>query len=639
MGEIFETITQVRRNWKKYEPWEKQQERLELAKKEYLKQNPASAQQKLEAEKYGNTIIRAINVMDEYSEDKAEDMENATQAGKMVPIQIASFAGAGLGTVLGIKMAKGKLPIIYATTFAGSIITTLAASIPLDIYATKAQVWASKVARFQAREKELKDPKNFVIYTPEQIAQGKKIAETLPDEEEKESKIKKIIPLWESGESVKSVVKDRKEYKEWRKKYEAEDAQIKASYPMGVPLDKKQKAHEDQQRITNAVRKINIKAEEYSENVETATKTVGAFAEVGIGATVGLGINYLIKKLNLGENSFIGKHNKAVSFLAAMVSIIGMTTYFTKLQKDAARVGRFKAKQELMDDPASFIHVDQQQLNATAQNIKVPDKNKGFFTELVNSTKQLFTSYRERQEYKKYKKTTAKEEEKLRRALKQVKVSDEQIREAKNLQDKTFNAFEKIDENSQKYTEAVELATDTAKQTIPQLIFLGLLGAGTGAFIWAEKKFGDLTPEVIVEKTLKIANKVKKLFKPIENKEFFKKYVSKLGQETLEVMESKTSSLGELLIEAIKKPTLVKTGIGVVIPPFALLFGGLYALNNYFTSLQKKAGKVGIMKAMEELEDPRYFVDKYPSFQSKPEPNKNLTPQMQRLMQIRNMGA
>jgi hypothetical protein len=53
---------------------------------------------------------------------------------------------------------------------------------------------------------------------------------------------------------------------------------------------------------------------------------------------------------------------------------------------------------------------------------------------------------------------------------------------------------------------------------------------------------------------------------------------------------------------------------GIVgIPASMFVLGGIaaiYGIQGYFTRLERKAGKIGLMKAMEELNDPRYFVDK-----------------------------
>ena len=75
-------------------------------------------------------------------------------------------------SVSGIKL-KNKL------AFATIPVAAITGWIMGNIYETKLQVDSSRIARFQAR-RELKDPKAFVNYTPEQIAQAKAELEKHP---------------------------------------------------------------------------------------------------------------------------------------------------------------------------------------------------------------------------------------------------------------------------------------------------------------------------------------------------------------------------------------------------------------------------------------------------------------------------
>ena len=55
-----------------------------------------------------------------------------------------------------------------------------------------------------------------------------------------------------------------------------------------------QRAQEDKELIVDAVKEINIKAEEYSENVENAFDTLGTLSWL-VAAPLGVGINKLLK--------------------------------------------------------------------------------------------------------------------------------------------------------------------------------------------------------------------------------------------------------------------------------------------------------------------------------------------------------
>ena len=55
--------------------------------------------------------------------------------------------------------------------------------------------------------------------------------------------------------------------------------------------------------------------------------------------------------------------------------------------------------------------------------------------------------------------------------------------------------------------------------------------------------------------------------------------------------------------------TLINTGIVAGAPVLGIIIGVPYAFNAWLTNIQKKAGKIGIMKAMEKIDDDRVFVN------------------------------
>ena len=54
--------------------------------------------------------------------------------------------------------------------------------------------------------------------------------------------------------------------------------------------------------------------------------------------------------------------------------------------------------------------------------------------------------------------------------------------------------------------------------------------------------------------------------------------------------------------------TLINTGIAAGVPILGVIFAVPYAFNAWLTNIQKKAGKIGIMKAMDNIDDPRVFA-------------------------------
>ena len=54
--------------------------------------------------------------------------------------------------------------------------------------------------------------------------------------------------------------------------------------------------------------------------------------------------------------------------------------------------------------------------------------------------------------------------------------------------------------------------------------------------------------------------------------------------------------------------TLINTSVIGAVPILAPLFAIPYMFNAWLTDIQKKAGKIGVMKAMVNLDDPRIFA-------------------------------
>ena len=62
--------------------------------------------------------------------------------------------------------------------------------------------------------------------------------------------------------------------------------------------------------------------------------------------------------------------------------------------------------------------------------------------------------------------------------------------------------------------------------------------------------------------------------------------------------------------EASNYKTLIGTGAVAGAPILGVMFAVPYMFNTWLTNVQKKAGKIGIMKAMENIDYPRVFADK-----------------------------
>ena len=178
-----------------YSQWKNNRDLAEAKRKEYLRQNPNEIN--TDDIQRSKALLRAVDVMDEYSQKRAEDMEVATETVVSTGLEIASTIGIILaGLVVFMSPLKNilkkhiknpeKLSLILTggSMLAGGAAGTLAA-FPLFAWAAKAEVQASRKGRFEAMNKELKDPKTFAVLTEEQEAQLKRNLEALTTTKEK----------------------------------------------------------------------------------------------------------------------------------------------------------------------------------------------------------------------------------------------------------------------------------------------------------------------------------------------------------------------------------------------------------------------------------------------------------------------
>ena len=534
--------------YKTYEPayasWKNRRDIKEAKRLEYLKRHPNEISK--EDIQRGQTIIRAIDIMDEYSQKRAEDMEVATQSAMGLALEFLTLTGAGLGFFLGnLKPVKQFLSKILKNqtnkktpAFILSIIPTIfggrlgtVASFPLQAWAAKAEVSASRKGRFEAMRKELNNPNGFAILTEEQIKEAKEKSKQIQLEEDKsknqlKSKLKDILGI----ESLKALAGESKKYKQQKRAFEAELLETQSHLNDKMSEKEIENAKKDQQLLTKLVEKIDIASQDYAENAELAADTA---TSVVLGAS--FLVDFAITKLMSACKVKSADKISAATKIAGLLLSLGTAIIGAQVSKQASRVGRFKVKQELMKNPENFVYVDDEKI-ANIKDFKLTQKKKeGIFSFLKNA-------YKNNKEFEKYKKTTAKDEKRFYKAVETLKLSDEQLKDAKVLQRNAFRTFNKVDENSQKYSENIEALGQAIMYPI------SLISSGIGMAIGLPI----------------IARKTKNSVQQVQN---FAKY------------------MGIVLLSTV--PTIL--------------------INAYNTKEQKKASRVADMLAINEMQDYRTF--------------------------------
>ena len=700
MGQFIDSIKTVKNNYKRYDSWE-QNQADERAKKEYLAKTLDIPKDKVEltAEK-SKAVIRATEIMDKYSEDNCEDMEQATGIAAIIPLMAAPLIGQfGVDAIKNRKIQKLEQEILILKENLRTEIGKLKDDAPdtqlkiknlerrLKIVSSKYPIYgllanvgigilvgssfilwgnakqkeASRIGRYQARQKDLKDIKNFVVYTPEQQKQAEEIAKNLPDIKESKG-ISKII------KDLVAIHKDKQAYKQW---HSTKDKQaIEKLKNRNLTKEQIEKAKEDQELIVDTVKEINIKAEEYSENVENAFDTLGGLSWL-FAIPIGWMINSVLKLAKVP-----GKIRGIISFAIPVLTSISLSTSGTMVQKEASRIGRYIARKDLNSNPARLMSYSDDDIDK-AKNIKAEKQKKSVTEKISNSFSFLRQYIKDAKEYNKYKKTAHQQQEKMQKAYNQIEITDEQKQTAEKLQQKVFMAFDEIDEMSQRYSEDVEAGSEIAKTVMGQ--FWSLLSGGLFAFsayAFTKGRFPaskvintltnigfkkDSTIRKAINEFYKEVSKDKKLMRQMhlsildgdfglflkskKGRKLVPQY-NKLKKEIKKLISgvdlTKPENIKGLLNDHLKQGIIAKwvrnlflqsselyvknklkmpvgdlsqykTALGtlaaVFLPGLGILFAVPYMFNAWLTDIQKKAGKIGIMKAMEKIDDPKVFAD------------------------------
>ena len=463
------------------------------------------------------------------------------------------------------------------------------------MYEAKLQTDSSKIARYQAR-KELDDPKAFVTYTPEQIAKAKKELEEHPEliKKEKKSKLKTgmISSIYNIIKDKKAYSRDKAARTDDSQKVnrpltkeeliQAEKDKEVIQRTVRIINNEAEKNSENMEAAANvimtatpilgatlgaatgwALNKMNTFGKFIQKTVdkEGTEETKQLYNELK--ASKKTGVAYLkqwgkfadslmnskayeeAKKLGKTANKkgladgFLSKLFAAgfahktgqkwgLGFIGGMVTSFAGMIIGLKLQKSAARAGRYAAKRELEKNPENFIGYSQDDYNEV-KDIKNTKKKENIIKEYALFIPRVLKQYFD---YNKYKKHEFKEKQALREILKKEDVTPEQMRDAKNLQRKLFNTFEKVDDNSQIYSESMEAATEIAQ---PFVTYGGmLLAVSPVIYTGVQAARGKITPAKLLDKIVSKLSSSSNIMK----KSWFKKYLGHVEQNVSNVVNN-----------------------------------------------------------------------------------------------------
>ncbi len=453
--EILDNYKEYRKYKPEYNAWANERALTEAKRINYLKKNNITPETNKSDIERAKAALNAVDVMDEYSQSRAEEMEMTIQSASSAVAELGATAGMVLAalSLLSKNIASAcdnffknkKLSPLLLIPALLYLIPCLASVIFISIFSAKQETKASRLGRAEAMNKKLSSYKQFAILTDEQNKQINEIAskmEISDKEAKKESKATKGIGALNA---LKILIKGDKESEQKLKELNENSKKDKQNIQNNKPLTPVQieEAKKDKQLIQNIIEKIDVASQEYAEDVELATGAMGA-AALGSGGLLGGLLNFVLKKVNMSP-----KDVKLISVTAGAVVAIAGAIWATGIQKQASRVARYKVKQDFLSNPEKLLYADDEKVKNESDVIAEKKKKPGFFKFL----KQIIT---ENNEYKQYQEENRVQKLKLSKAREQIEYTAEQEKRAKQLQNNIFKMFNKVDEKSQTYSESTE---------------------------------------------------------------------------------------------------------------------------------------------------------------------------------------
>ncbi len=389
---------------------------------------------------------------------------------------------------------------------------------------------------------DLKNPNSFAVLTEDQIKKAKEDAKSIVLPEEKDKKDLINLGFKETFKNLKKLIKKDKVYEAQKAAFEAQLNENQKHFNDPISEKDIKKAKRDQQLLTKLVEKIDIASQDYAENVEMATNIVQGSAFAG-----GVFTGWIAKKAaKLFRMNPANKITQVLPYVVGIMVTLPVTIFAAKIQKQAARVGRFKERQELLKNPQILVYVYDKKADEIQDAKPLEEKKKPGFI------KFLIQAYKDNKIYEAYMKKEGIEDKKLHKAIDNLQLSEAQLKEAKALQQNTFKTFNKVDEKSQTYAESVEALGQSIQ--IPIALFGSLLSMGL-AFLFNRQ---------LIRNPAKVNDK--------------------------NMMNIMTGVIGKAL-----------TGMIAGLAP-------VFVTEYYITKEQKKASRVADMLAIKELNDYRHFV-------------------------------
>lgn len=477
------TINQITQTYKnEYSTWRETKDINSAKRQEYLRRNPDKINDyDLQRAKI---LLNSVDMMDKSTSSKSEGADTVFDSLTSFGLGYAAVGGTALGLLIsklgfvkkGIEKITAKNPksknivSMGITTLSG--VLGILGAYPAYSFLSKIESKIHRKRKFETMEKELNDPKIFAVLDENQKKVFEKNLAEIEAQERKNSFTKEVK---KDLKSIKQLTQEaifyEKKQKEFAKKYER-DISLQEN-----ELSEKEikNAKKDRVLLLVMLREINTKAQSYTEKMQSITDNLITLS-FALGSLFTLGYERIVKSLKL----------KSSSLPAGMgiFMLMGSTFFASWAQKRAGLVGRFKAKQDLMQNPEQLIYVSSKKTSTiNYEDIEINTKQKS------NSFKFLKEFFKNNKEYNEWKKTKGLSGKDISKAIENIELSPEQIQDGKRLQKNLFKTLYKVDKNTRNYSSQIDLMAESTK--FPVALLFGSIGS-----VWGMKHLAKLRSAV-----------------------------------------------------------------------------------------------------------------------------------------------
>lgn len=454
------TYLTYKNHYKDVRPFIEAKQKEDAARKEAYKNTVLSVEDLSLAKKRGEILRRTIDELDEFSQTKTEDVETVTQTLLGESVGVLTALGGGIGwlfqnTATGEKTrkwaqktlklseqsSKSVLPGVSGFLFG------VVSSLPLLLPLTTIEIQTPRIARFEALKGPMSNVNDYAILTDEQEAEAKRLAKNiiLPKQKSTEKGVVESINIFSEIKSYMDLITKRAFYRKDKADYEKRRIQHSIDIKnTEIQPEQLEKAQETSEIIKRLVNKIDLESQDYIERVFKILD-VTSMSLWSMGVIGGIVFDKVLDILKVPQ----GKFKTGFTIVSALAGVVFLNSKIAEYRNKAIRIARHKKMNELIEDPTNFL-ASPKKLTNTSKINNPPVENKSVFG-FIKEFKQDIKDYAQ------YTQTTMLDNKKFKLAARNINLSQEQIKDAKQRRMDIFNTINIVDNNKKKFEETYEI--------------------------------------------------------------------------------------------------------------------------------------------------------------------------------------